>query len=621
MSAYAALRADVIGSKESPIMPSDADDNELQYVKDSDDECSDDEADGISTLDVKLESRVIERDSFTPVLSKLRIFQSDFLPSEKNLQFEEESVSIRLESGEFIMIRGMFKLQILDGSVRINNCYELNAENSHIHSFFTVDSNALPIISNASDENNTFAEIKLINYYTGFEKASNKLLSTAESITNKEKSFDRFTFDIVIQSGVNHGLFVDDLWVKYFSTTATISPNNLIVIGNKNAGKSTFCKSVLDFLRFQKLQNVAIMDLDPGQSDNSSPYCMSLSIQTPKSICTNAGFVHDKYEEYYGFSSPIDAPTRYLEITRNLYNVYTQKYKQKGLRLIVNTPGWIKGYGKTLLLQVTSIVAPSDLILLTSNMSIEAEENQNILQDLHYKTVTLLPGVFQLPSSSPSQFRIDNKLVYFHRKGTERFDFSYHLLMQPPERISYLSGTSGQGVYGLSILNFKMDDNFDFSNTSLLLSSLIWGVYSTESSCDEVLIQDRKHNLYPNMVQSKDLQTTLGAASRFLGLLIVHSINTSDHYLNIYTPPDVLSKIKGALQSRSKIILVRGEGTIPPSELLYPKHFYMGAWSQSQLPAAISSKVHVPFVNVKGKSKIGGIWKVRRNILRRSHRR
>lgn len=625
MSAYAALRTDAASNIGSPVTPLDVDDNALQYVKGSDDEFSD-EDDTMSTVDVKLGSRANESNSSTPALSKQRIFQSNFLPSETNLQFDEDSVSVRLECGDFIMIRGMFKLQILHGNVRINNCYELNAGNDRIYTFFTTDLHALPIIANVSAgtrEKDSIARIKLSNYFTGFNDTNHKLslIQVSPESNTKENIFKRFTFQIIIQSGSHYGLYVDDSWISYFASSAAISAHNLIVIGNKNAGKSTFCKSLLDYLRFEKKQSVVVMDLDPGQSDNSSPFCMSLSVQLPQGICTTSGFVFDKHEEYYGFNSPIDAPSRYLEVTRKLYTIYHQKFKQKGMRLVINTPGWIKGYGKTLLQEVTSIVNPSDLILLTNNLSIESEENQSVLQSMNFATVYLLPGVFQLPSSSPSQFRIDNKLMYFHQKGGDSFDFSHYLLSTPPKRISYQVGTSEQGVYGVSILNYKVDANFDFRNIPLLLSSLIWGVYSVQSSCDEAVVKDSKYNLYPNLIKSKGLELVLGANSQFLGLLIIHSINPCDNYLNVYTPPIVLQKIEGALKSKSKIVLLRGEGSIPPIELMYPQFHQTGTTMPLQRPRVVSSKAHVPYINTKGRTKIGGIWKVRRNILRRSHRR
>ncbi|KAI5950049.1 GRC3 [Candida margitis] len=625
MSAYAALKAEALGETGSVTTPSDVDDDILQYAKGSEDECSDDDYNE-SSLDTKVGSTVKESTSSMPVLSKQSIFQSDFLPSETNLQFGEDSVSVRLERGDFVMVQGMFKLKVLHGVVRINNCYELNSEGDFVYTFFTTNSHALPIIANASTETQTkddLARIKLINYHTGFNDMQHNFVLSQPVSEGKDADniFQRFTFQIVIEISNNCGLFLDDAWVSYFTTTAALSTANLIVIGNKNSGKSTFCKSLSEYLRFERKQSVVVMDLDPGQSDNSSPYCMSLSIQMPTGSCSNSGYLFDKYEDYYGFTSPMDAPTRYLEITRKLYSIYLLRYKHKGMRLIINTPGWIKGFGKTLLQKVTSIVSPSDLVVLTNNLTIGAEENQNILQSMDYVTAELLPGVFRLPLSSPSHLRTDNKLMYFHHKGSGNFDFSHYLLSTPPERISYIIGTCGRGIYGVSILNYKVDANFDFDNIPILLSSSIWGVYSTESACDDTLMSDNKYKLYPNLVKSKNLESVLGNVGQFLGLLIIHSINTKDSYLNVYAPPSVSGKLRQALKSNSKIVLVRGEGSIPPTELMYPGFLQNRSAAPLRRMRANLSEPHVPYLNTKGRTKVGGIWKVRRNILRKSHRK
>ena len=626
MSAYAALKANSVDGDSSTSTPVNVDEIALQYVRNSDDECSDDEY-KFATPDItNLVASVNDSKCPSPSLPRQRITQSNFLPSELCLQIEDDCVIVTLERGDFIMIKGMFKLRILQGNIRVNNCYELNSDTDCTYTFFSTDFHSLPVIANASTENlemSVVSKIKLINYHTGFSNSTRKLLPfrLIASSDDQNEMLKHFTFQVVIQSDNNIGMFVDESWVNYFGSSAAISPYNLIVMGNKNAGKSTFCKSLLDYLRFQKKQSVVIMDLDPGQSDNSSPYCMSLSIQLPDGACTTSGHVFDKSEEYYGFDSPLDAPLRYLEVTRKLYKICCSRYKQKGYRLIVNTPGWIKGFGKTLLQKVTIIVNPSDLILLTSNLSLEFEENQAVLQGMSYVKATLLPGVFHLPPTAPSQFRNNNKLLYFHHRISNDFEFSHSILNQSPERLSYQVGGSGQGIYGVSILNYAVDASFDFNNIPTLLSCTIWGVYSTSSPCGEVLIRDGNNNIYPNLIRSKDLDLVLGTGSQFLGLLIIHSINIRDHYLNVYAPPSVLKKVKDTLIANSKIVLVRGEGSIPSIELMAEKFLHAGVVTQSQDPHLNLSKTCIPYVSTRGKAKVGGVWKVRRNILRRSQRR
>lgn len=69
-----------------------------------------------------------------------------------------------------------------------------------------------------------------------------------------------------------------------------------------------------------------------------------------------------------------------------LFNHYQTKFSQRN-HLIINTPGWVKGYGKELLNQITKIINPDKLILLSNNLNQEYPDNANILQDFNLSII------------------------------------------------------------------------------------------------------------------------------------------------------------------------------------------------------------------------------------------
>ena len=65
--------------------------------------------------------------------------------------------------------------------------------------------------------------------------------------------------------------------------------------------------------------------------------------------------------------------------------------------------------------QITKIINPDKLILLSNNLNQEYPDNANILQDLTYQSLSIIPGVYQLSKYSAPQIRTINKLLYFHQ--------------------------------------------------------------------------------------------------------------------------------------------------------------------------------------------------------------
>ena len=78
-----------------------------------------------------------------------------------------------------------------------------------------------------------------------------------------------------------------------------------------------------------------------------------------------------------------------MEIIEELFNHYQTKFSQKK-SFNYKYSGWVKGYGKELLNQITKIINPDKLILLSNNLNQEYPDNANILQDLTYQSLSII---------------------------------------------------------------------------------------------------------------------------------------------------------------------------------------------------------------------------------------
>ncbi|KAI5962595.1 GRC3 [Candida pseudojiufengensis] len=638
MSAYAALKSGealthlTSSSEETAGSNEDLDDEILKYTKGSDDEKEDNVEDNENGSENTDDTNSNENWNFkmndtkqkysNPDQTGVKLYQhqnlvlnSNFSPSIDNLSFHTDYVYVTLCEAEHILINGQFKMEVLEGSVLLNNCFTLNSKSNKIYQFQSSQTQAIPMISYLTtelDDKKNISIVKITNFENGLEKL-NRIYPFASTAQNEQKSvFEKYTFELVLHENDNqfNGLYIPESWSDNFKFIASSAPSSVMVIGNKNTGKSTYSKVLMDYLLVHKRKSVVLIDIDPGQSEQSSPYCMSLTNHTTASFIEQ-DIDQNKVEYYYGFSSPMDSPSRFLNIVQRLYNHYLMHFSKTGTMVIVNTPGWVKGCGKELLLKVSNIICPSNLILLTNNLSTEYEENQNILCGLRFERLNLVNGIFSNQIVSASEIRCIHKLMYFHKVSGHEYDFTSRILDFSPTKLSYCTKENEVGINALSILNYELKFNGDLTTTRFLIESMIWSIH---------IIEAKKIKI-PHIIQSGGLPMLLSAEhansiineeeSKFLGLSIVHSLNNKDQYLNIYAPPNVTAKLQKYLNSDFKILFIRGEGNLPSPEVLHPNFLHENS---------SATKKYVPYLSFKVKPKVGGIWKVRRNIIRKSQR-
>ncbi|KAK6453858.1 uncharacterized protein RJT20DRAFT_63840 [Scheffersomyces xylosifermentans] len=617
----------------------------------------------------------------SPLQANPQIVKSKFIPNNENLVVLKDQIVVGLKVNEYIVISGQCELFIQRGAILINQHHYVFADRHSSYKILAPTSQSLPILSSTqvldrskgiedtmTNENahlfsNEYKSIIVLkNYYSGLEKIGSyyppfkrifhcNTISEDNVLDEYESIFSNYSFEIVLKDKGLSALGLEKIWSP--SITELINefkdyiPKIIMVIGNKNSGKSTVSKTLLNSLLQSGHDSVSYLDLDPGQSEYSIPYTLSLTneknvvfgLNIPASI-SDSNDTEDTIQHYFGFSTPIHDPERYTSIIKDLLCQYSKYHKPQGNPLIINTPGWIRGYGKEILIELTEVINPDYLILLSSSLEIEHPDNMEILRDLQYIDVKIMQGIYQSSKYSAAQLRIFNKLSYFHQTAVHpiRFDFNKHILETSPSRISYETVGSPPGFVGINcitILNFDITSNFEYEDILLMIDSTICGIYLVDSEIhyaySELFYKSAYNDnlpIYLNSSQSGNIfSSEIASKVKFMGLTMVHSIDRSRNYFNLYLPSANAVRIIELLKQGYKLHLVRGEGEVPSAEILNSRILSKKEQDLKTIATKKRKGEHVanelifpyPYVSFEGKNKIGGVWKIRRNVKRRAH--
>lgn len=346
----------------------------------------------------------------------------------------------------------------------------------------------------------------------------------AESIINENNynndrqpidlNFKDYTFCIILKPTldlnvvdipVNWQQTVDTLVYKNYETTS----KKILIIGYKNSGKSTLLKYLVNSYLSQSnyIDPVGILDIDPGQNEFSWPNCLSYTAHRAPIIGNDLAAQQHEYSyasnEYFGFNNSMENPGYYLQLIEKLYKEYQRGDYLRQVPLIVNTPGWVKGYGVELVSQIIKIIKPTDVIYLGTSKQQYNDYSQDVGEDellnkilekkkkyiknevIFASGISLSYNSLRFSAQELATFRM---LVYFHtiknqdhnpdhggaakqQQQRVRFDFS-PLLLKSPFRVSYLDNNQNgklldrqfidnfEGISGVSFIN-DTELNFD----------------------------------------------------------------------------------------------------------------------------------------------------------------
>ncbi|KAJ8390174.1 hypothetical protein AAFF_G00110480 [Aldrovandia affinis] len=134
----------------------------------------------------------------------------------------------------------------------------------------------------------------------------------------------------------------------------------ILVCGSKNTGKSTFNRHLINTL-LNHTASVDYLECDLGQTEFTPPGCLSLTSVTEPLL--GAPFTHlctPEHMVFFGETSCERDLDRYLESLKFLWRSYSHETP-----VIINTMGWVKGFGFQLLVDFIRLFSVTHVVQLS----------------------------------------------------------------------------------------------------------------------------------------------------------------------------------------------------------------------------------------------------------------
>lgn len=532
---------------------------------------------------------------------------SNFKQRNSNSIFKSESLIFGLKTGEFLILRGQYTLKVLRGNVLINNIHVVPIGN--VLPIYTNTCESLPVISsNATEENNDQAAtstfsllpecdsvIELGNLDVGLPQIGD-LFPPLEGHFYPKQS--QYTFDLVNSEDRVFSMHFNSYSHRILSKISK-DCSTVVVFGVSTSGKTTVAKTLLNNAFSQGKKEVAYLDMDVESTSASIPGCISITIHgqpvlgsfVPSTKSPHSMDMHC----YWGFNSFLNMPQKYIDTCMKIIAHYQEHIAPLDIPLIVKYPSCIRGYGRSVLVQLTESLRPNHLIYLTHNNAteldgfepdaFEAQDNHDteVLADFKpYTNISILRATRKSPEISKSDLISRNKLLYFHQLD-EGFDF-LPILCNSPLKFSF------NQIIGFSVLSYKLDASL-LSRIDVLAEATIMGLF----------VNNGKLKLDDLYINGEEL---VAADIELVCLCIVHSVDRKNRHFNIYIPnrEHIAKNIQWILESKRNLVLARNEGNIPIVDLI----------------PVTTNGLDLPYVDSSLKKRVGGVWKPRKGISRRN---
>uniref|UniRef100_A0A8C9SG77 Polynucleotide 5'-hydroxyl-kinase NOL9 n=1 Tax=Scleropages formosus TaxID=113540 RepID=A0A8C9SG77_SCLFO len=166
--------------------------------------------------------------------------------------------------------------------------------------------------------------------------------------------------------GSGHGLVTSQSYRNALTTLVNACAGEsdgcpiILVCGAKNTGKSTFNRHLINTL-LNHTSSVDYLECDLGQTEFTPPGCLSLCTVTKPLL--GAPFTHQhtpQHMVFFGESSCERDLDRYLESLKFLWRSYTRE-----TAIIINTMGWVKGFGFQLLVDLIRLFSVTHVVQLS----------------------------------------------------------------------------------------------------------------------------------------------------------------------------------------------------------------------------------------------------------------
>lgn len=602
------------------------------------------ESENILSIDLGLGNGLLNYSSlntqFIPILN------TNFnLTENENIIYNNDNIIIGLQNNDLLVIKGQYNLSLLFGTLIIDS-YILN-DNSKSLIINASNLNSLPCLKSLNNSTkfnskyftNSFScIIKLSNFNDNMQDLQN-LYPHLKNLYSFDNTNINYTFSILTKPEQNKiAISLSESWIYHLNNLSSnlinnlnTLPLNLLIIGNKNTGKSTFLKLLANSLlsnntlKKDNKKIIQILDIDPGQPEFCLPGCICLTkinyplIGTIQSFNlsndnNNNNIVNNSIIKYYGFTSPNIQPLNYFNQLNDLIDKINNS---KNTITLINSPGWVKGFGTEIISNLNNSLNLNYLIQL-SNDSKDLDLINDLNWDKNKTKILKLPSINSLNNYSPTVIRNFKLLSYIHYDfNLKNFNFN-PLIFNSPYRISYASSEFKEikklnqfnGIIGISILDSQ----------GLLISDLPQSIECQfmslitipKSSILKLENNFKFLNNYPNLID-ENLIKSISSNWKFYGLCVIHSVDLVNKTINLYTPINLENLKNNIFSNNEKLILIKGKEELSIDEI-YSNQILKNCtyWSNFGLSC-------LPYVSENINNEIAGSKSVsiRRNIQRR----
>lgn len=546
---------------------------------------------------------------------------------------------IGLNRAETLIFKGQYTVHVVYGSVTmdmftINESKSVNVNSSDINSF--------PCIQTHNTESNIVSPfqksfnsvIKVFNVTSGNDISGitslyphvRNLYNCEHSSNKSTTTFGNFSYsfaNLVMPEPNKISTTISSSWMSSFRKLmsdfkSSERSKSVLIIGNKNTGKSTYLKLLTNFILSENLgQSVQILDMDPGQPELCQPSCITLTEMKHPFIGTHDPHLYEAkcVTKYVGFTSPNVQPLNYLYQLGKLLEIVR---KDKNKITLINSPGWVKGFGAEIMSILSDSIDISFLVQLTSD-----DRDLDILREIDWSSDTEILKLESISKSSgfssypPPVIRNYKLFSYMHfDQITKKYDFN-PLIFKSPYMLPYLGTTNNinklstfEGIVGVSIFE---SDGMPPTSVPQCLECQYAALVTVKTNTLENLIDMNKMistNKLPNLIDDVKFQKV---ESKFYGICAIQSVDIKNQVINIYTPIKVEKLIENLLQKDERLLLVKGREDIPIEEMYSSQIIKNDAlyWSSFGLGC-------LPYISPSLNDAVGGkTVGIRRNIQRR----
>ena len=379
-----------------------------------------------------------------------------------------------------------------------------------------------------------------------------------DSITILERALDVNLIHPEASSHNSRLLQVGEDWELALQSVLWSRNNNVVprmlVAGGKGVGKSTFVRWLTN--RLLSSSPVVLVDLDPGQTEVTTPGYLSVSLITEPLLgpnFTHVARIKPSFSVYLGDVSVQNCPDRNIKIIHDLWEYV--RANLSGYPVVVNTMGWCNGMGLLMLVDTIRMLEPTTVVQLKSryqrknfpfSLTPEAvggcrEGWRSVKKSLSYNLLEFLA----VPESTTAQ----------DMRSRDNWGLPEPRLLRELVLLAMLGRTDWPHwpVYTISLSCLALSA----TNTKLQPGSLL-------AACNLALVdlcrvEDR------HVSRPRDQPHLYGVVRRplrtpSLGLGLVRNIDTSRHLVHLATPvpPDQLQTVN---------CLLLGEVRLPTSVL------------------------------------------------------